>query len=321
MKELEQRIEREFFQLLKNSYPIIIYGFGDIGQALYQKLKVSHNILGIVDKEKFGKEIDSLLIVSPDKFQYKISQVTSDIFIVVNTILNYQQSKKVKKKIISLNINYIVIQLRDYIKHLDTDIDSLLQLANKNGYLCKCGWLSSIKESIPIAHNGSPLPWVTYPYIDFIKGRLNKTMRVFEFGCGNSTLWYGKKVLSVVALEHDVHWFNKIKSISPKNVKLNHVDLTDGSKYSQFLSTLECKFDLIIIDGRDRVNCIKNSLDSLSDKGVIILDDSERDSYKEGKLFLYSKGFKELDFWGIAPGITFNKCTSVFFKLNNCLNI
>ena len=92
MKEFEQRIESDFFQLLKNSYPIIIYGFGDIGQALYQKLKVSHNILGIVDKEKFGKEIDFLLIVSPDKFHQKISQVASDNFIVVNTILNYQQN-------------------------------------------------------------------------------------------------------------------------------------------------------------------------------------------------------------------------------------
>ena len=31
--------------------------------------------------------------------------------------------------------------------------------------------------------------------------------------------------------------------------------------------------------------------------------------------------YNELDFWGIAPGIFYNKCTSIFYKDNNCLGI
>jgi hypothetical protein len=64
-----------------------------------------------------------------------------------------------------------------------------------------------------------------------------------------------------------------------------------------------------------------NSVDSLTANGVMILDDSERADYIKGIEFLQTRGFKRLDFWGIAPGIFFNKCTSVFYKAENCLSI
>ena len=43
---------------------------------------------------------------------------------------------------------------------------------------------------MPIDKNSNPLPWVTYGFIDFISERLNKSIDVFEYGSGNSTLWY-----------------------------------------------------------------------------------------------------------------------------------
>jgi hypothetical protein len=69
------------------------------------------------------------------------------------------------------------------------------------------------------------------------------------------------------------------------------------------------------------VNCIKQSIDSLSPAGVMVLDDSERDEYKEGIAFLRTKNFRSIEFWGIAPGIFFRKCTTVFYRDGNCLGI
>ena len=60
---------------------------------------------------------------------------------------------------------------------------------------------------------------------------------------------------------------------------------------------------------------------AVSENGVIVLDDSERAFYKEGIDFMIKKGFKELPFSGISPGLFYLKTTSIFYKPNNCLGI
>jgi hypothetical protein len=80
-------------------------------------------------------------------------------------------------------------------------------------------------------------------------------------------------------------------------------------------------FDAIVIDGRDRVNCCKNSLGALKAAGVIIWDNSERPDYQEGYDFLINNGFKRIDFGGIGPINPDAWCTSVFYRSNNCLGI
>ena len=81
------------------------------------------------------------------------------------------------------------------------------------------------------------------------------------------------------------------------------------------------KFHLIIVDGRDRVNCCLQAVNALTDDGVIILDDSEREFYSPAIEFLKSNGFKELSFSGISPGLFYKKSTSIFYKAQNCLEI
>ncbi len=97
--------------------------------------------------------------------------------------------------------------------------------------------------------------------------------------------------------------------------------LEKGGEYSKKATLLGEKFDIIIVDGRDRVNCCKNSIDALTANGVLVLDDSEREIYQEARQFLIAKGFKELPFTGISPGLFYNKATSVFYKADNCLAI
>jgi hypothetical protein len=192
---------------------------------------------------------------------------------------------------------------------------------NDKGYLDEIGWFNAFDSKTPVDQDNNPIPWVTYSFIDFIKERLKKQHTVFEFGSGNSTYFYAKYAGIVVSVEHDKAWFDKIQGTKPENTELIFCELVRDGDYCRMPQKLEETFDIIIVDGRDRVNCCKQAVKSVSETGVIVLDDSEREFYKEGISFLKSKGFKELALTGISPGLFYRKATSVFYRAENCLNI
>ena len=231
---------------------------------------------------------------------------------------------KIKKRIKYSLLKYITSKfskdkLHEYI--LDEDEKQAIK-TSKSGYLVEIGWWNSWIKKKPIDINGNPLPWVTYSFIDFIDERLNKEMSIFEFGSGNSSFYYSSKVEFVDTVEHDEEWYNKLQLILPSNVNLIFKKLEYGGDYSKSALISKNKYDIIIIDGRDRVNSLLNSVPALSESGVLILDDSEREQYKFGIDKILKEGFKKLDFWGIAPGVIYgNKCTSIYYKSKNILNI
>lgn len=232
--------------------------------------------------------------------------------------------KKIKQ-IIKINLLKYTIKYVGRSKILETVLNSSEKESLKhinNGFLYDVGWWESWSTKSPVDIKRKPLPWVTYSFINFIENRLSKDMVLFEFGSGNSTLYYSSKVKEVHTVENDKDWYNKISKILPKNVTINNIELVYGGDYSKASSLTNSKYDVIIVDGRDRVNCMINAVKSLKSNGVIILDDSEREAYKEGVLKLNSLGFKKLDFWGISPGfISYNKCTSIFYTVDNILEI
>lgn len=190
-----------------------------------------------------------------------------------------------------------------------------------NGYLFDIGWVNTVIKNTPVDSANNPIPWVTYPFISFMDTRLDKGMAIFEYGSGASTMWYSKKVGAVYSVEHDKQWYEDVKVVIPSNSYLYYEQLEDNGSYANFPVSLKIEFDVIIVDGRDRVNCIHKSIPRLNTGGVIVLDDSEREIYKEGIQSLRDQGFRQLDFWGISPGCIYHKCTSVFYKDANCLGI
>jgi hypothetical protein len=182
------------------------------------------------------------------------------------------------------------------------------------------GWILSAKTANPVDANGDPLPWITYPAIDILKSRVNKKLRIFEYGCGNSTLWWSEHAGIVRSVEHDQIWFDKMKPLLPKNVELDFVPLEFGGAYSR-TSQARGPHDIIVVDGRDRVNCIKNSIAALSDAGVIVLDNSDRQEYQEAIRFLANQGFKQLPLRGLAPMIYSVSETSLFYRPDNVLGL
>jgi hypothetical protein len=189
------------------------------------------------------------------------------------------------------------------------------------GYLLETGWFESFKSGEPLDADLKPTPWFTYSAIDFLKERLNHGLSLLEFGSGNSTLFFAERTKKIISLEHNKDWHQKISSKLPENVELINTSSATDKDYLQPLVENSIKFDVIIIDGIYRNECIMNSINHLSERGVIILDDSERDVYAKGIKHLLDRGFKQINFSGIAPGIFFRKCTSIFYKNKNCLNI
>ncbi len=93
--------------------------------------------------------------------------------------------------------------------------------------------------------------------------------------------------------------------------------LEDGlinQQYQAFPVSLGQKFDIILIDSIKRFECIKSTFNLLKPGGILILDDSQRSSYRKIFEFLTEKNFHYQNFVGIAPGQLNLKSTTIFYK-------
>jgi hypothetical protein len=189
----------------------------------------------------------------------------------------------------------------------------------KEAYLTRTGWTNSRRQKVAVDASGEPLPWYTYPAIRFLADRLPKGISVFEYGTGYSTLWWSRRASEVIGCEHDHAWFQRIAELAPSNVKITHRALDDG--YARSAVDTGRKFDVIAIDGRRRVECARNAVHALSDDGIIVWDNSDRDKYNEGYDILKQNGFGRIDFWGIGPLNVREWSTAVFYRPLNCLGI
>jgi hypothetical protein len=191
----------------------------------------------------------------------------------------------------------------------------------RKGPLREDGWFRSFDEQRSVDGAGRPLPFITYPAIEFLRRRLRPDMSVFEFGSGASTLWWAGQVASVVSCEHNADWHRTIAAKVPGNVTMLYHPLEYGGAYAKAASEFRSRFDIVSIDGRDRVNCALNCLDALKPDGVIIWDNSDRKAYEPGYRFLREHSFRRIDFVGMAPIINDRSATSIFYRPVNCLGI
>lgn len=162
--------------------------------------------------------------------------------------------------------------------------------------------------------DGSPVPWMTYSAIDFLKKNLNNNHEIFEFGCGSSTLFFANRVKKVVGIETKVKWFEMLKTSNLNNVEITLMeDGLTNDLYQNFAKNSGQKFDFIIVDSIKRFLSATNSICALKPGGAIILDDSERDNYKKILDFFVEKKFIQKDFSGSVPQQTRPKNTTFFF--------
>jgi precorrin-6B methylase 2 len=189
------------------------------------------------------------------------------------------------------------------------------------GPLREDGWIRSLAEGVPVDVEGRPLPWINYPAIEFLARRARPDMSVFEYGCGHSTLWWAARVREVVACDHDRDWLERIRPRAPRNVTLRHVPLEYGGEYCRTAAADPGRYDIVVIDGRDRVNCARHAVTALKPGGVIVWDNTDREEYRPGIEALAAAGFRRIEFTGMPPGLNEKLETSVFYRDGNVLGL
>jgi hypothetical protein len=176
----------------------------------------------------------------------------------------------------------------------------------------KQGQLRSIKNSIAQDSEGNPIPWYTYPAIEYLNSFDFSRCNVFEFGSGNSSLYWALRCRRVVSVEDNQDWYEVVN----KKKFANHTLIYRKTEveYVSALTEQNNNFEIIVIDGNHRLSCSIAALEKLNEEGVIILDNSDRALEKEcGQLFR-ENGFIEIDFSGFGPINGYCWTTSIFLK-------
>ena len=115
-------------------------------------------------------------------------------------------------------------------------------------------------------------------------------LRVFEYGMGASTIWFlkQKNVALLHSVEHDPEWYDFISKEATralpnaKKVALMRRDQPYHNAIDE-AGRFDRKYDIILVDGRNRNLCIQSAASYLAPDGFIILDNSERSHYSPGK--------------------------------------
>ena len=174
----------------------------------------------------------------------------------------------------------------------------------------------TIDEKVCEDRDGNPIPWYTYPAIEYLDQFDYSDKKVFEFGCGNSSKYWAKRAKEVISVEDNPDWFAKWQQeliAANQKVLLRNED----ESYEGAILEGQKTYDVIIIDGKRRAECAKTALQRLSAGGLIILDDSDRINtsleYKRAVSILRAENLLQVDFYGFCPMNNYTKTTSLFF--------
>jgi len=210
-----------------------------------------------------------------------------------------------------------------------------LRLMKPNCMLRTDGWYASVQKLQAIDAEGMPIPWLTYGAIAFLEERLKDTFEVFEYGAGNSTIWYSRRVKKITAVEHVAVWaeiagrnLNGSGTVLMREIegerdyeKITYRGLEERNHYTNAIKETDTRYQVIVVDGVYRNACTVIALERLADEGVLVVDNTDYEEFSVAMQFLIESGFRVIHFPGMAP-ITQRRCrTSVFYRDGNCFNI
>lgn len=220
-------------------------------------------------------------------------------------------------------------------------------VALAKNYLEPNGW----RNRLPLDRRG-PIPWFTYPAIEFLRDILSSEMRVFEYGSGFSTRFFNAHASEVVSVEHDEEWACRLLGdgekfdirVRPRGYRADAVhaeilhgyhslnleepvsgvadyDVAHGLLNSDFLGyAMEIltkppgHFDVVVVDGMARLLTGYVASKTVAQNGFIILDNSDRWQYNGLHKYLIEHGYGRVDFWGPGPINSIAWCTSFFSR-------
>lgn len=184
-------------------------------------------------------------------------------------------------------IHQIRPKIKDFLMRSDPLglITGLMVIFSGNLSLFKRGWPLSARLGIAVNKNQNPIPWYAYNATDYLTQFCadNPDIHVFEYGLGQSTLWWAKRVKSVTTVEHDLRWIKAPAYTNlPDNIILHHLHYNSGYEEAPLLGDKkeDKKYDIIVVDGMNRPACIPHAIAALKKGGMLIWDDSHYERYQ-----------------------------------------
>jgi len=168
------------------------------------------------------------------------------------------------------------------------------------------GFLESSRKNIPVNDKNEIMPMYTYPCYEWLNSIDWTDNKVFEYGTGYSTIWWQNKNVNYHAVEDNKQWYDMIKD------KTNIKHEPEYNKYSQSIYNYDFKFDVIVIDGIVRFDCVKPALERIKDDGIIIFDNS--DWHKNSKEELDKSDLISTHFHGFKPLHVDSETTSCYIN-------
>lgn len=170
------------------------------------------------------------------------------------------------------------------------------------------GLAATMQSNLPVDAQGGPIPWYTYPAIEYLRQFDLSGCAVFEYGCGNSSHFWVGLGATTWSVDHDGAWHAKMVAEARPGQTFYL-----GLQRDEYVRAIECpgrSFDVVVIDGAWREDCVDPAIAHLAPGGFIILDNADRDH--EAGCLLRARGFFEVDFNGFGPINDYTWTTAIF---------
>jgi hypothetical protein len=187
-------------------------------------------------------------------------------------------------------------------------------------------------------------PWFNFEAIEFVDRRLERGMRVFEYGSGGSTLFYAGRTAGGCSVEHDPAWYEVVAQAvrgqgledvwsvilqvpgaasgggddpaDPHAYRSADLALRERGfqAYAAIIDRFEDEaFDLVSVDGRARPSCALHARRKIRHGGYLLLDNSDRAHYHQIHAMLDGDGWTRHHFEGPVPS-NFEFCSTTIWR-------
>jgi SAM-dependent methyltransferase len=130
-------------------------------------------------------------------------------------------------------------------------------------------------------------PWIAPPAMRWLRRRLDPSWDALELGAGNSTVWLARRVGTLISVESDSEWAERVRGqVEAAEIEGWRLERLPIEEMPRFVSTLaDRSFDLILVDhtdvpGASRADSVEAAREKVRPGGWLVLDDSDRERYR-----------------------------------------
>ena len=176
-------------------------------------------------------------------------------------------------------------------------------------------WLRSMySRRVPLSY---PVPWITFDATRKILKHITTSSTMFEFGAGNSTLYWARRVASICATENHRGWLEMLRS-KIETQQIRNVQLLHGDSEASYVETIaqwpHDYFDVVVVDGAYRRDCVRQAIAHVKPGGLLVVDNTDWHWFREQPLGHVPRDWKCTAYPGYAPMMGYKSETTIYVR-------